>query len=163
MAGPHTMTAPEALACMVQEDYDAAQLDILAIAFTCMKVLYIGGAIQRARKLMDWLEPARRAFRTPMHQTVIRNEAAFYGCIQQLIEHAPPQLPCHFQQDQPVMYLCGDSHCLPGGNLSLQLVTAAPVIFSDVSTHSLELRHWFIADYMRQERIIHLSYLQRNR
>ena len=111
--------------CMVQEDYDAEQLDILAIAFTCVKVLYIGGAIQRTQKLVELLEPARRAFRMPMHQTVIRNEAAFYGCIQQLLEQAPPQLARQFQRDQPVMYLCGDSHCLPGGDLPLQLVTAA--------------------------------------
>lgn len=121
------MTAPEALACKLQEDYDAEQLDILAIAFTCVKVLYIGGAIQRTRKLVELLEPARRAYRTPMHQTVIRNEAAFYGCIQQLLEQAPPQLPLQSQRDQPVMYLCGDSHCLPGEELPAQLIKAAQI------------------------------------
>lgn len=99
---------------MPQEEYDAEQLDILAIAFTCVKVLYVGGAIERARRLVALLEPARQAFATPMHQTVIRNEAAFHGCIQQLLAQAPPRLPRPLNEDQPVIYLCGDSHCLPG-------------------------------------------------
>ena len=147
---------------MLQEDYDAEQLDILAIAFTCVKVLYIGGAIQRARELVILLEPARRAFRTPMHQTVIRNEAAFYGCIQQLLDQAPPQLPRQSQRDQPVMYLCGDSHCLPGRELTLQLVIAAQFyqcpstyMLYVISVPSLRLRPRLLKDCHWQEEMIH--------
>lgn len=99
---------------MLQEQYDGEQLDIMAIAFTCLKVLYVGGAIERARRLVALLEPARKACATPLHQTVIRNEAAFYGCIQQLLEEAPTQLLGLRDQSQPVIYLCGDSHTLPG-------------------------------------------------
>ena len=99
---------------LLQEQYDSEQLDILAMAFTCVKVLYVGGAIDRARRLVALLEPARQACATPLHQTVIRNEAAFYGCIQQLLDQAPPQLPSLPDQDQPTIYLCGDSHTLPG-------------------------------------------------
>lgn len=106
---------------VLQEQYDGEQLDILAIAFTCVKVLYVGGAIERARRLAALLEPARQACATPLHQTVIRNEAAFYGCIQQLLEQAPPQLPSLPDQDQGLIYLCGDSHTLPGG-LMLKLM-----------------------------------------
>ena len=99
---------------MLQEHYDGEQLDILAIAFTCVKVLYVGGAIERARKLVACLEPARQAFATPMHQTVIRNEAAFYGCIQRLLNEAQPQLPDLQNEVPSIMYICGDSHSLPG-------------------------------------------------
>ena len=97
--------------------HDAEQLDILAISFTCVKVLYVGGAIERARRLVALIEPARQAFKTPMHQTVIRNEAAFHGCIQQLLQQMPPSLPSTSSNDVPVIYLCGDSHCLPGAIL----------------------------------------------
>ena len=101
--------------CLLQEVYNAEQLDILAICFTCVKVLYVGGAVERARRLVALIEPARQAFRTPMHQTVIRNEAAFHGCIQQLLQlQMPPSLPCTPSKDVPNIYLCGDSHCLPG-------------------------------------------------
>lgn len=101
--------------CLLQEMYNAEQLDILAICFTCVKVLYVGGAVERARRLVALIEPARQAFRTPMHQTVIRNEAAFHGCIQQLLQQQmPPSLPCTPSKDMPIIYLCGDSHCLPG-------------------------------------------------
>ena len=103
------------ISCLPQEMYTAEQLDILAICFTCVKVLYVGGAIERARRLVALIEPARQAFRTPMHQTVIRNEAAFHGCIQQLLQQQmPPSLPCTPSKDVPIIYLCGDSHCLPG-------------------------------------------------
>ena len=99
---------------LLQEVYNAEQLDILAICFTCVKVLYVGGAIERARRLVALIEPARQAFKTPMHQTVIRNEAAFHGCIQQLLQQPPPSLPSAPSNDVPIIYLCGDSHCLPG-------------------------------------------------
>ena len=93
---------------------NAEQLDILAICFTCVKVLYVGGAIDRARQLVALIEPAWQAFKTPMHQTVIRNEAAFHGCIQQLLQQPPPSLPSALSNNVPIIYLCGDSHCLPG-------------------------------------------------
>ena len=96
--------------------YSAEQLDILAICFTCVKVLYVGGAIECARRLVALLEPARQAFKTPMHQTVIRNEAAFHGCIQQLLQQAPPSLPRTASEEVPLIFLCGDSHCLPGAD-----------------------------------------------
>ena len=99
---------------MLQEQYNGEQLDILAIAFTSLKVLYVGGAIERARRLVALLKPARQACVTPLHQTVIRNEAAFYGSIQRLLDEAPPQLLSLPGQTQSTIYLCGDSHTLPG-------------------------------------------------
>ena len=102
------------ISCLLQEMYNAEQLDILAICFTCVKVLYVGGAIEHARRLVALIEPARQAFKTPMHQTIIRNEAAFHGCIQQLLQQTPLSLPSTPSNDMPIIYLCGDSHCLPG-------------------------------------------------
>ena len=112
---PHDMIkARRKVSVLLQEVYNAEQLDILAICFTCVKVLYVGGAIEHARRLVAVIEPARQACRTPMHQTLIRNEAAFLGCIQQLLQQPPPSLPCTASNNVPLIYLCGDSHCLPG-------------------------------------------------
>ena len=82
-----------------------------------MKVLYVGGAVERAKRLVACLEPARQACAIPLHQTAIRNEAAFYGCIQQLLDRAAPQLLSLPSEAQPIIYLCGDSHTLPGAPL----------------------------------------------
>jgi hypothetical protein len=62
---------------------------------------------------MQAVEPARLASAKPLHTTMIRNEAAYHGCVLQLLQAHPPPSPltASFQQ---AIYLCGDSHCLPG-------------------------------------------------
>ena len=60
------------------------------------------------------VEPARRASARPLHTTVIRNEAAYFGCVAQLLaDHPPPPLATPAGSHAP-LYLCGDSHCLSG-------------------------------------------------
>lgn len=62
------------------------------------------------------MEPARRASAKPLHTTMIRNETAYHGCLQQLLAaHPPPSL--RTAASKHVLYLCGDSHCLSGMNL----------------------------------------------
>ncbi|EIE19755.1 TPR-like protein [Coccomyxa subellipsoidea C-169] len=97
-----------------QVEYSPAQLDVLAILFTCIKVLYVGGAIGRTYQLIQAVEPARRASVKPLHTTMIRNEAAYHGCVLQLLRAQPPPSPLT-APSQHAIYLCGDSHCLPGG------------------------------------------------
>ncbi len=74
-----------------------------------------------------------RASAKELHTTLIRNEAAYFGCVLQLLrDHPPPQaLPpgCSSSDSGPdtgmapgghtaagarPLFLCGDSHCLSG-------------------------------------------------
>ena len=96
-------------------EYDPAQLDALALVFTAAKLLFVGGALDRCRRLAALVEPARAASRRPLHQTLVRNEAAYFGCVAQLLgpAHAPPPAPAPGLEREP-LYLLGDSHCLSG-------------------------------------------------
>ena len=88
--------------------YDDDALDALAVAFALCKVLYLGGGLARARLLVKALEPARRASSTPLHQTSVRNEHAYYCCVAQVL--------CEDRRDTTTfdedVYVCGDSHTL---------------------------------------------------
>ena len=104
-----------------QVDYNPQQLDALALVFTAAKLLFVGGALCRCRRLAALVEPARRASRRPLHQTLVRNEAAYFGCVAQLLgpAHAPPPAPAPGLEREP-LYLLGDSHCLSGALLCTQ-------------------------------------------
>lgn len=98
---------------LVQVEYTSTQLDFLALLFTVVKLLYIGGALPRCARVVHLLDAASRASAQELHKTLIRNEAAYFGCVKQLVlQHPPPPQP------QPAttlpLYLCGDSHCLSG-------------------------------------------------
>ena len=94
-------------------DFSEQALDALAILMTAVKVLYLGGAIARAAEVIRMLEPARRASARPLHTTLIRNEAANFSCINQLLNDFPP--PPTVLSLSPI-FLCGDSHTLSGGS-----------------------------------------------
>jgi hypothetical protein len=72
--------------------YDAEQLDVLALLCTAVKVLYVSGSLARAASLAAVVEPLRRASRTPLHETLVRNEVAYFGCARQ-VRVAPPPNP----------------------------------------------------------------------
>ena len=104
-----------AAACLLRQvEYSPEELDALALLFTAVKVVYLGGAIGRAARLIELLEAARRASRKPLHTTLIRNEAAYFSCIAQLLREHPPPPPSP-KQLRP-LFLCGDSHTLSGGS-----------------------------------------------
>ncbi|EFJ52545.1 hypothetical protein VOLCADRAFT_116030 [Volvox carteri f. nagariensis] len=117
--------------------YSSDQLDELALLFTLAKVLFVGGALTAAARLCDLVEPMRRASAVELHTTLIRNEAAYFGCVMQLLKDYPPppawpaqlphtRLPPQAAADTSAgaggasasgsspspLYLCGDSHCL---------------------------------------------------
>jgi hypothetical protein len=66
--------------------YSADQLDVLALLCTAVKVLYVSGALARAAALAAVVEPLRRASKTPLHETLVRNEVAYFGCARQVSE-----------------------------------------------------------------------------
>ena len=63
--------------------------------------------------MVHLLERASRASAQELHKTLIRNEAAYFGCVKQLVlQHPPPPQPQ--AAGALPLYLCGDSHCLSG-------------------------------------------------
>eukprot|EP00850_Spirogloea_muscicola_P017831 SM000157S02061 [mRNA] locus=s157:29967:46254:- [translate_table: standard] len=67
-------------------EYQSEQLDVLALLFTVVKILFLGGAVERARLMAGLVQRARLASRVPLHKTIFRNEAAYFGCIHQDVE-----------------------------------------------------------------------------
>ncbi len=103
---------------MLQVEYGPEQLDALAVIFTAVKVLYVGGALSRCYRLLPCVDAARQASVKPLHTTLIRNEAAYFGYVQQLLEqYPPPARGPHVPLPRP-MFLCGDSHCVSGSILA---------------------------------------------
>ena len=85
--------------------YSAEDLDLLALYFTAVKLLFGLGALQALPPLLRLLEPARNV--QDLHLTLVRNENAYYCCIAQLCTSLPLPLPA-----LPALYLAGDSHSL---------------------------------------------------
>ncbi|KAJ4457598.1 hypothetical protein PAPYR_6836 [Paratrimastix pyriformis] len=104
-------------------------LDALALLMTAVKILYLMGRLGTARALVGLLEP-HRAGRS-LHNTSIRNEAAYCSCLCALLHVRPMALSPppvlqppfvrgplgHFPTPSgttPVpIYVLGDSHVLP--------------------------------------------------
>ncbi|GLC38231.1 hypothetical protein PLESTB_001084900 [Pleodorina starrii] len=125
--------AASAQVAPVKVSYSSDELDELALLFTLAKVLFVGGALTAAARLCELVEPLRCASAVELHTTLIRNEAAYFGCVAQLMRDYPPppaRLPAppgaagstaagadaHAAASPsgsaPPLYLVGDSHCL---------------------------------------------------
>jgi len=85
--------------------YNEAELDVLALAYTGVKVLYGAGMLRALPALIRLLEPCREV--KDLHLTRVRNENAYYCCIAQLLQSIPAELPPY-----PALYVAGDSHSL---------------------------------------------------
>ncbi len=70
-----------------KEEYDGDALDLLALAFTMVKLLYLQGKLHRLGALFKVIEPSRLRSRTPIHETTIRNEHAYYQCVAQTLSY----------------------------------------------------------------------------
>ncbi|CAI5961060.1 unnamed protein product [Closterium sp. NIES-64] len=105
---------------MGKEEYNSEQLDVLALLMTTVKALFLGGAVQRAKAVGALVERARLASVTPLHQTLIRNEAAYFGCAFQLLTQYP--IPHSLSDSAPKpLFLAGDSHCMAAAWRVVQL------------------------------------------
>jgi len=95
--------APER--CKPAGTYSEAELDVLALMYTGVKILYVAGALQLLPPLIKLIEPLREV--KDLHLTRVRNENAYYCCTAQLMTTMPlPRPAC------PPLYLAGDSHSL---------------------------------------------------
>ena len=94
-------------------------LDLLALAFTLVKVLFLQGNLAVIPSLVRVIERIRRRSTSPLHTTSIRNEHAYYMCVCQVMaamqdqDTSLPHSPFNntFSDAKP-LYVVGDSHCL---------------------------------------------------
>ena len=70
-----------------KEEYDPDSLDLLAISFALVKLLYLQGKLHKLAAVYRIVEPTRRRSLTPIHGTTIRNEHAYYQCIAQTLAY----------------------------------------------------------------------------
>lgn len=94
--------------------YSPEQLNALAVVFTAVKILYVGGALSRAYRLLASVDAARQASQVPLHTTLIRNEAAYFCYVKQLLEQYPPPAQGPRVPLPRPLFLCGDSHSVSG-------------------------------------------------
>jgi tetratricopeptide (TPR) repeat protein len=109
--------------------YSKEILDIIAMCFTLVKILFLYGRITEVVYLIDMLEPLRRLSNVQLHETLIRNEHAYYLCISQIIaatfgiEYSESCMDCNsvnstnihsntINENLSPIYVIGDSHCL---------------------------------------------------
>ena len=55
-----------------QVEYSDTQLDYLALLFTVVKLLYIGGALSRCAPVVQLLDTATKASAQELHKTLVR-------------------------------------------------------------------------------------------
>jgi len=65
--------------------YSDAELDLLALYATMVKVLFLQGRLAVLPALFQLLEPCRMQSHVPLHETTIRNEMAYFQEISQLL------------------------------------------------------------------------------
>jgi len=111
-----TLAPPASLSHRVL--FGQESLDLLALGFTLVKILYLAGAAAAVGDVVACVEPTRRASRKPIHATNVRNEQAYYCCAAQclavrsargLTTAVPPEVPA---AGKTTVFVCGDSHAL---------------------------------------------------
>mmetsp|Transcript_38638 Transcript_38638/g.122738 ORF Transcript_38638/g.122738 Transcript_38638/m.122738 type:complete len:340 (-) Transcript_38638:48-1067(-) len=133
-------------------EYSSDELDAVALLLTAVKVMFVGGALERALAVAEKVAPARAASLKPLHETLIRNEAAYYSCAKQLLQDHPiaglPR-PAGVAADEgagvpsssaPPVYLIGDSHSLTGAWRTIKL-RGEPRLLSPVLVTGLKIWH----------------------
>lgn len=91
--------------CQPGEALSDADLDLLALFFTVVKLAYVTGALALISPLDKLLAPIREG--RELHKTSIRNENAYQSCMTMLMAYHT--LPLANLDQQPI-YVCGDSH-----------------------------------------------------
>jgi len=86
--------------------YDSQELDLLALFYTAVKILFVSGRTGYILPLAAVLEPIRGNYE--LHLTTIRNENAYYCCVIQLLTQAG----IYQEPAAKPLYVVGDSHSL---------------------------------------------------
>jgi len=88
------------------------ELQLLAVYFTVVKIFFVKGEITLVSYLVELLKPLYY-MNKELHKTLIRNEQAFYACINQIYEACPPPTNSPERSAQNKVFIIGDSHVLP--------------------------------------------------
>eukprot|EP01125_Pyxidicula_operculata_P020157 TRINITY_DN739_c0_g1_i1.p1 TRINITY_DN739_c0_g1~~TRINITY_DN739_c0_g1_i1.p1 ORF type:complete len:850 (-),score=164.87 TRINITY_DN739_c0_g1_i1:58-2607(-) len=103
---PSALEVPSRQSKPLDQDYNTEELDLLALLCTLVKILYVKGNMSLIKPLADLINPTREG--RQMHTTTIRNEHAYFCCIDQLMTYHDMSISL----DKPIIYLAGDSHAL---------------------------------------------------
>eukprot|EP01050_Picozoa_sp_SAG11_P003170 SAG11_NODE_173_length_13507_cov_10.489931_12_plen_610_part_00 len=100
------------------EKLTRADLDFLAVVFTIIKVCFVTGQLEVLVPLIHTVEQEHSD--RMLHETNIKNEAAYFGCIKQIvglwaISRGPGQPIAAASSGTPPIYVIGDSHALAMG------------------------------------------------
>jgi tetratricopeptide (TPR) repeat protein len=90
--------------------YSIEELDLLAIYFSLVKILFVMGVLSPLPSLIHLIEKARVKNYHTLHKTAIKNEFAYFRMIAQIMTDLSPKIPIP-ENIQP-LYVCGDSHSL---------------------------------------------------
>lgn len=85
------------------------ELQLLAIYFTVIKIFFLKGEMELVSYLVKTTKPLF-LMQNDLHKTLIRNEQAFYSCINQIFETLPPPMK---EEKVKKLYVVGDSHIIP--------------------------------------------------
>lgn len=128
--------------------YPEDELNLLAMYFTLVKVLYLLGFLQFLPPLVALFKPLRDD--RDLHLTLIRNEQAYFACLEKLVEDIAPRIPIRISAEAKEgeekekeraapIYVVGDSHTL---TLGWQTVTAAaPHVFRPYLVTGIKIWH----------------------
>jgi tetratricopeptide (TPR) repeat protein len=90
----------------------AGSLDLLALLFTVCKIGFVVGDLGLLPPLLALLEPEAEG--RELHKTLVRNEAAYYGCVKQLLPLLAAEAAAPVG-DTGEIHVVGDSHSLALG------------------------------------------------
>eukprot|EP01112_Ceratiomyxa_fruticulosa_P020635 TRINITY_DN7095_c0_g2_i1.p1 TRINITY_DN7095_c0_g2~~TRINITY_DN7095_c0_g2_i1.p1 ORF type:complete len:746 (-),score=166.86 TRINITY_DN7095_c0_g2_i1:30-2267(-) len=94
------------------KDLPENELDLFALFFTLVKVLYVRGDLAPLQPLISLLDPIRKG--RDLHFTTIRNEHAYFCCISQLMNSHTDKnsIPKNPDVKLRPIYVAGDSHSI---------------------------------------------------
>ncbi len=103
-----------------QEVFTPESLDFLGLLFTACKIAYVAGDLELLVPLIELVHV--ETVGRDLHKTLIRNEAAYFGCVRELVSMLPSPRPAQAGErciedstKQPPIYVVGDSHSLSCG------------------------------------------------
>ena len=88
-------------------DFTSTELQLMASFFTVVKILYVYGFLNTIPDLVTLLRPLHE--RQDLHETIIRNEQAYFSCIEEVLKVRAPL----GELARNNIYFCGESHTIP--------------------------------------------------
>jgi hypothetical protein len=136
-----------------KETYDDASLDLLALGFAMVKLLFVRGLLAPIPELARIIEQTRRSSQADLHLTTIRNEQAYYSCILQVLAErsaeagissvlcSPLASPRFADAARCPLYMCGDSHTISSAWSTITVRGGQRLLIPKLVTG---IKHWHL-------------------